>query len=265
MITEQNGNLDLVSAALVAVQGELEAASFDSQNPFLRNRYASLGAIIETSRPILAKHKLAVQQVPTTTADGKLAVTTIIRHASGQWLDGGTLALAIGDEKGKSLAQVAGSICTYLKRYAWASNLGMYADEDSDGESGERVKPVKRAPEAPRQADQLKPLLDATSPPESAPEAKPEPLKATPDRPKLRMATLNRLLAAPGQPNRALVTNFLFARGWIKHDELPENWPVFTLPKDKEALDRLMGEVQDFERQMRAEPTPGEEEAHQTP
>ena len=34
----------------------------------------------------------------------------------------------------QSQAQVAGSIITYLRRYAYASVLGMYAEEDTDGE-----------------------------------------------------------------------------------------------------------------------------------
>lgn len=47
--------IDLVSAAFVAAQAELRPAQFDSTNPFLKNRYASLGAIIEASQPILAR------------------------------------------------------------------------------------------------------------------------------------------------------------------------------------------------------------------
>ena len=44
------------------------------------------------------------------------------------------MTLPLGDEKVQSQAQVAGSIITYLRRYAYASVLGMYADEDTDGE-----------------------------------------------------------------------------------------------------------------------------------
>ena len=33
----------------------------------------------------------------------------------------------------QSAAQVAGSIISYLRRYAYASVLGMYADQDTDG------------------------------------------------------------------------------------------------------------------------------------
>jgi hypothetical protein len=39
----------------------------------------------------------------------------------------------VADEKGKSAALVAGSGITYLRRYAWAAILGLYADEDIDG------------------------------------------------------------------------------------------------------------------------------------
>jgi hypothetical protein len=46
-------------------------------------------------------------------------------------------------EKGKSGAQVAGSVITYLRRYSLAAILNLYSEEDNDGN-----KPaVERAPE----------------------------------------------------------------------------------------------------------------------
>lgn len=137
---------DKVSAALVAAQSEMPAIPFDSTNPFLRNRYASLGSVIAHSRPILAKHKLAVLQRATST-NGDVTIQTSIVHESGQSVDCGSLSLSIGDEKGKSRAQVAGSIITYLRRYAWASSLGLYADEDDDGNAPQSPQ---SAPEAPK-------------------------------------------------------------------------------------------------------------------
>jgi hypothetical protein len=241
-MSELNGN-NLVSAALVAVQGEMEAASFDAQNPFLRNRYASLGAIIETSRPVLAKHKLAVLQVPTTAAE-QVQLTTRLIHESGQFLDCGTLGLPIGDEKGKSRAQVAGSIITYLRRYAWASVLGMYAEEDTDGENGERVQPRKNAP---RQAAELPPPSNQPPPVKTPPEAS----QTLPDRPKVRVAALKRLKALPGESNENLVQHFLISRGWITPDQTVLNWPVFALPKSPEEMAKMEEDIQAFEMQMR--------------
>src|SRR5690349_19222256 len=140
---------DKVCAALAAAQAQMPAAAFDSNNPFFHSRYASLGAVIEASQPILKVNGLAIFQVPLT--DGQtVSLKTRIVHASGQWLDGGTLSLPVGDPKGKSLIQEAGSIITYLRRYAWSSVLGMYADEDTDGGSN---RTAQRQPDKPEIAD----------------------------------------------------------------------------------------------------------------
>ncbi|MHB0965989.1 MAG: ERF family protein [Bellilinea sp.] len=136
-----------LATALSKAQSELAAAPFNAVNPFLKNKYADLGSIIETSRPILAKYGLAVSQL-TVTEDDKVGITTILMHQSGEWLES-TASLATGEERGKSSAQVAGSIITYLRRYSLASILGMYADEDTDG-NHQAVKPAAK-PESPAQ------------------------------------------------------------------------------------------------------------------
>jgi hypothetical protein len=146
-----------LAPALAAAQAEMPAVGFDSQNPFLKNQYASLGAVISVTRPILAKHGLSIVQFPAsapgiikrdepidekvptsariqTEREGieSIGVETVLLHQSGEWL-AETLFIPIVKEKGKSTAQVSGSIISYLRRYAWSSVLGLYADEDDDG------------------------------------------------------------------------------------------------------------------------------------
>jgi hypothetical protein len=72
-------------------------------------------------------------------------------HTSGQWIED-TISLPLGDEKGKSLAQVAGSIITYLRRYSYGAIVGLATDEDTDGN-----QPSKRheQPDAPYEAKPL--------------------------------------------------------------------------------------------------------------
>jgi len=53
-----------LAAALARAQAEMPVAVFDATNPFLKSKYASLGAVIQASRPILAKHKLSLVQFP---------------------------------------------------------------------------------------------------------------------------------------------------------------------------------------------------------
>lgn len=133
-----------LSAALSKAQAEYPAIKFDSVNPFLKNGYASLGAIIAGARPVNAKHGLSVSQL-TFGEDGVAGVETVLMHTSGEWISS-SISMPIGDEKGKSNAQVAGSIVTYLRRYSLASILGIYSDEDGDGNKPEpERKPTRTA------------------------------------------------------------------------------------------------------------------------
>lgn len=132
-----------LAAALAKAQAAMPAAKFDATNPFLKNKYASLGAIIEAARAPLAANGLSVAQLPINEDEG-IGVTTILMHESGEYIES-TLTLPVGEEKGKSTAQVAGSVITYLRRYALASVLGIYANEDTDG-SAPAKKEAKPAP-----------------------------------------------------------------------------------------------------------------------
>lgn len=120
-----------LAAALSAAQSELKPAPFNQVNKFLGNEYADLGSVIETCQPILAKNNLALSQF-VTGSSGEIGITSVIMHKSGEWISS-TITLPMADEKGKSMAQVAGSIISYLRRYGLASILNMYAEKDDDG------------------------------------------------------------------------------------------------------------------------------------
>ncbi len=120
-----------LATALAKAQAEMPVAVFDATNPFLKSKYASLGAVIQASRPILAKHKLSLVQFPISDAAG-IGVESILAHESGEFV-AERILIPLTEEKGKSKVQSAGSTLTYLRRYSWASILGMYSDEDSDG------------------------------------------------------------------------------------------------------------------------------------
>jgi hypothetical protein len=139
----QSEQINDLAAALSKAQGEMPTAKFNSTNKFLGNKYADLGAVIEASRPVLVKHGLSVSQL--VIGNGEfIGVETILLHSSGQWISS-VVTLPAGDEKGKSMAQVAGSIVSYLRRYALSAILGIYADEDSDGNQGQRKQEQKPA------------------------------------------------------------------------------------------------------------------------
>ena len=120
-----------LAAALVGFQSELKPVKFNKKNQFLGNRYADLGAIIDETRPRLAAYGLAIIQNAVSEGD-QIGIETLILHKSGEYM-GNSFTMTTGPEKGKSAAQVAGSIITYARRYGLAAILGLYTDEDTDG------------------------------------------------------------------------------------------------------------------------------------
>jgi hypothetical protein len=136
-----------LATAVAKAQAEMPVAVFDAQNKFLNNKYASLGAVIEASRPILAKHGLSLVQFPISDTAG-IGVESILTHESGEFV-AERILIPLTEEKGKSRVQSAGSTLTYLRRYSWASILGMYSDEDSDGSSPVQAFQRKQPPAFP--------------------------------------------------------------------------------------------------------------------
>ena len=130
-------SINELAAALCKAQGEFLPAKMNSVNPFLKNNYADLGSVIMAAKAACTKYGLAVSQ-PAFVQDGQVTVTTLLMHQSGQWLSS-DMTLQLGDDKGRSTAQAAGSIITYLRRYGLSAMLGIYADEDTDGDTSKQI------------------------------------------------------------------------------------------------------------------------------
>jgi len=113
-------------AALAAAQGEIENASKSSANPHFKSKYADLAEVLNTIRPVFAKHGLSLLQFPA--YDGSLAhVTTMLAHSGG-----GYITATASCQPAKSDAQGIGAATTYLRRYGGAAVAGI-AQEDDDG------------------------------------------------------------------------------------------------------------------------------------
>lgn len=144
-----------LSIALSGFQSEMQRVPFNSENPFLHNRYADLGACIEASRALMTKYGLAVSQLVTN--DGPMVgIETVLMHKSGEWMSS-IVTMYVGDEKGKSQAQVAGSIITYMRRYSFQAILGLYAEEETDGNTQGAQRPTGRQQAARQPAQPAKP------------------------------------------------------------------------------------------------------------
>jgi len=128
---EQQTELNI---ALVNALSETQDIIADSTNPFHKNSYASLSKHLETLKPVFKKHGLAVLQFPIGN-EGAVGVRTILIHASGGSVEADALIPADKEMSG----QDAGSIYSYLRRYALASVAGV-ATEDCDAETNRLAK-----------------------------------------------------------------------------------------------------------------------------
>lgn len=127
-----------LAAALVAVQEELKTIPFDAKNPFFKSKYTTLTAIMETVRPILAKHGLAVVQgagFHHANDVGEIVAITIdttLLHESGEYITIGTVMPITRGKEGYT-PQGAGAAISYGKRYGVSAILALVTDEDDDG------------------------------------------------------------------------------------------------------------------------------------
>lgn len=140
-----------IAAALAAAAPFLTHAGKDRQNPHLRNRYATLEAVVDAVREPLAAQGIAFVQAPSV-CEGRVRVTTRLMHQSGEWLEC-SLELPVPEPKGITMAQAIGSAVTYGRRYTLAALCGVGAEEDDDGAGTGKSRPAKPTkPEAQTEA-----------------------------------------------------------------------------------------------------------------
>ena len=129
----QSDEIGALAEALAKVQGEIETATRDSENPFYKSKYADLASIWDACRKQLAKNQLAVIQTTQNNngIDGTIILVTTLAHSSGQWIRGFLKIRPI-----KNDPQGIGSAITYARRYALSAIVGVAPkDEDDDAEN----------------------------------------------------------------------------------------------------------------------------------
>jgi hypothetical protein len=132
--------MEAISKALVKAQAAMSHAAKDAKNPHFKSAYSSLASVIDAVRPALSSNGLAfVQKLHT--ADGGVAVETVLIHESGQEMSFGTLFIPAT----KQDAQGYGSAISYAKRYSLQAALGI-ASEDDDGQAAVKTRPAPLQP-----------------------------------------------------------------------------------------------------------------------
>ena len=139
---QQSETLGALLKALSAAQLEFEPVEKDKHNKHLNYHYSSFSAIMASVRPALAKHGLALIQVPLPMdGDERLVEVeqTLVHLPSGEWT-----ATRIGFLIPRREPQAVGSALTYAQKYLVRTVLGVLLDEDDDGDSASTPKPQER-------------------------------------------------------------------------------------------------------------------------
>lgn len=136
--------------AFVKAQKEVKQPLKDKDNPFFKSKYVPLENVADAIVAAFGSNGLAYSQDPKADDNGNIAVTTLVMHESGEWVEYGPTTL----RPVKSDPQSAGSAITYARRYALSAIFGITSDEDDDGNSAthpnktsssSKAKPTKKA------------------------------------------------------------------------------------------------------------------------
>jgi hypothetical protein len=126
-VVKHSEQINKLATALAKAQAKIEGATKDKTNPHFRSSYADLASVWDACRSALTSNGLSVSQTAGASEDGRVRVTTILMHSSGQWLCDDLVMKPVKDDP-----QGVGSCITYARRYALAAIVGV-APEDDDG------------------------------------------------------------------------------------------------------------------------------------
>jgi len=128
-----------IAAALAKAQGDLsnpeKSLTATIRSPFPREsdrtfRYASLASGLDIVRKSLGQHEIATVQ--TTAIDqesGQLRLTTLLAHASGEWISSDWPVCAVSET---ATPHRMGAALTYARRYALFALVGIAGEDDLD-------------------------------------------------------------------------------------------------------------------------------------
>src|SRR5882724_433478 len=128
-----------IAAALAKSQGDLsnpeKSLTATIRSPFPREsdrtfRYASLASGLDIVRKSLGQHEIATVQ--TTAIDqqsGQIRLTTLLAHASGEWISSDWPVCPISE---MAAPHRMGAALTYARRYALFALVGIAGEDDLD-------------------------------------------------------------------------------------------------------------------------------------
>ena len=181
MELQMSDGIENVSKALVGAQADVGKALKNQENSHFKSQYADLSAVLEVSKPALAKHGLALTQFPGQ-GEGTVTMSTLLVHESGEWI----LLPPASIPLQAHTAHGYGSAISYLRRYTTQAALGISVglSDDDDGIEATANAPKK----APKKRAASKKATPAFEPKKKA-VVDPKILKA-------ELAKLKKLIAA---------------------------------------------------------------------
>lgn len=132
-----------LALAMVKFNCEVGKVAKDANNPFFKNKYATLDTIIDEVRPLLAKNGLTLMQIPGGDGDNVM-LKTFLMHESGEWMESDRLIM----KPVKNDPQAIGSCITYARRYSLNSFLSLNTGEDDDANKATGLNEKTRSNQA---------------------------------------------------------------------------------------------------------------------
>jgi hypothetical protein len=125
---ETSTSIAKIAPALAAFQKEIKPIKKDGINPHFHSRYATLDAIMDAIRPVMAKHDLAIVQSQNATR---------LIHTSGEWIE-----VVVDLAPASGTPQAYGSAMTYARRYGVSAILGLATEDDDDATAAQPPAPA---------------------------------------------------------------------------------------------------------------------------
>ena len=150
---QYSNTLGAFATAYAKVQAEIRNPIKNQDNKGVQGapKYANLeDTLSEYVRPILSKYGMSVFQSLKTDDTGRVGVSTMLMHESGEFVCGDYVFCDIvipTNSSGKKIlteGQATGVCITYLRRYSLNAALGINGDKDTDGSYSD--KPAEEDP-----------------------------------------------------------------------------------------------------------------------
>jgi hypothetical protein len=161
-------SISSIASALAKAQIELsnpeKSLTATIRSPFPREadrtfRYASLASGLDIVRKNLGQHEIATIQTTSIDQNGQIHLTTLLAHASGEWISSDWPVCASSE----TLApHRMGAALTYARRYALFALVGIAGEDDLDAPDTLIEPPLARSPDQDPRGEPLKKPSKAT-------------------------------------------------------------------------------------------------------